>query len=1011
MSQTSLVTLNPEEIVKPQDPIKSGLIGLSSGGKASVRWAEENEPEYRPSMDKRDPNGKLKSALNRRVRPLQVEEIKPRISPHIPLTTRKYPERPLIKARFKAPSSLMIITGSNKSILVADRLMRSKSETWIEWFDCSTAADLERSYREFASYIVGGNPEDELWARKAPFMELVQRIASTITLKTKEDEETTASMPALAVPEISTARRPSVATIGSNHGGSSPISLVSESGWGEMENFLFPPESEEGKKRRGSLASTKSVPNLRQILPRQRKPTFVFHRARNDTFELLLHIISAHSGSKFFILLPSGEELDEMLPSRLPQGIDYAILDHPSLSESEATTLLSSETGLATTDATKLVNISGPNFRELHIAAGFLKPDQPATIELPTLLNELETHSNVLSYALKTVRDRSTIELPAWPTLVLCCLISSGPFPIQKLWTVAIELLQYVPEDSPESGANQAIDSEVHPAARMSTPRDTSISAAMTTRVNSCLKFLKGTGMIDLIGWRGNGKATPVTDARVLAPRPVRFAVLSMFQSAGFKDTLPRGDIPTFRKAFFGMLRYVDTRLLFATCWVGPSHLVGILLDMGFSASEPLDGISPLHMAAIGGDVDVASILLAADASVDAQDAEQRTPIFLAVTYSNLDIVRLLLDYGANASVPETGTLATALHVAAASGFTQIVRVLLRGGALRNPALSVDGSTPLHLAIRNGHVDTVIALRQCGASVHVKDAKGMPPMHLAASLGDDAMVKALLDWAAPPNATDSTGHSPLHVACFAGATAVVKTLLDGGALPDMRHAISGDTPLHVAVRSGYLDVVQVLVEDEYVKDLLNSPTDHLFEAVQTSNSNAAKDPAVALCGMPPLHHATRQNRSDIMEALLDGGASINAVSSVASGQVAALHVALGLPDDQDQPLRLLLARGASLTTLDGKRRTAVHHASKLGKPKLLQILLEAGASPEGVPGGSGKTPLHLACGAGHPEVVKILVEKGGKLGVQGSLWKMTASSNKVDPAVIADISEILKRRK
>ncbi|KAI8842483.1 ankyrin repeat-containing domain protein, partial [Chytridium lagenaria] len=85
-------------------------------------------------------------------------------------------------------------------------------------------------------------------------------------------------------------------------------------------------------------------------------------------------------------------------------------------------------------------------------------------------------------------------------------------------------------------------------------------------------------------------------------------------------------------------MRYTGVRLLFAACWVG---------------------ISPLHMAAIGGDVDVASILLAADADVDAQDGEQRTPIFLAVTYNNLEIVRLLLDHGANASIAEGGTQAT----------------------------------------------------------------------------------------------------------------------------------------------------------------------------------------------------------------------------------------------------------------------------------------------------------------------------------------------------------------
>ncbi|KAJ3216413.1 hypothetical protein HDU67_009467 [Dinochytrium kinnereticum] len=1018
MSLASLLTLNgDEQLQAAQLTQENEKILMMAAAKASVRFAREHQErskESRGSIDRaRDPNVKLKSALNRRIRPLQVPEVRARISPNIPLTTRKFPDRPLIKSRLKASPNLLIVTGVNKSIVVAERLMRSKVDNWIEWFDCSSVMDLERSYREFASYISGGNPDDEQWARKAPFVELVQRVACTIAALQRDSNGSHGPhLTPLTTDDIGGSRRPSVATVGS--GQASPISLVSETGWGEMEDFLFPPKSDEGKKRRGSVTSSRSVPNLRHA-PSETKPVFVFHRATKDTFDLLLTILSAHKGSRFYILLSRGETLDTTLSSLLPPGLEYAVLDHPPLSQGDATNLLAAEASIPVTDALRLIDIAGVDFRELHIAAGLMKTDQQSGIS--NILERVQSKSSILSFALSYVREHSTLESPLWPVLALCSFMGSKPFPIQKLWTVGVELLQHSVLDAPlpEDGCIHAPD--VHPAARMSTPRDPNIITAMTARINSCLKHLKAIGLVDLIGWRGTGKTTPITDARVIVPRSVRFAVLSKFQTEGVEykvDTMPRGDIPLFRRCFLDSLRYLGKRLLFAACWVGPSHLVGLLLDMGFSASEPLDGISPLHMAAIGGDVDIASILLAADADVDAQDAERRTPIFLSVTYNNLDLIRLFLDHGANPSIAEAGTMATALHVAAASGFTAVVRVLLRGGAFRNPPLAVDGSTPLHLAIRNGHVATVVALRQCGASVHVRDASGLPALHLAASLGEDAVVKALLEWASPSNATDANGHNPLHIACFSGSVPVVRTLLEAGTSPHTRNLVSGDTPAHVAVRTGHYDVLKAMI-DYCGPELLSQPTDHLFEppaSTPTSSTTEAGSQALTIGGLPPLLHATAQNRVDLMTLLLDNGAPINCVSSVLTGQLTALHVAVSLPDEQSGPLRLLLERGAALHNLDARRRSPVHHAAKKGKVGHMRLLLDAGASPDGAPSGSSsKTPLHIAAASGWPGVVKLLVERGGRLGVQGGLWKMSASSKQVDPSIIVEISEALKKRK
>lgn len=56
-------------------------------------------------------------------------------------------------------------------------------------------------------------------------------------------------------------------------------------------------------------------------------------------------------------------------------------------------------------------------------------------------------------------------------------------------------------------------------------------------------------------------------------------------------------------------------------------------------------------------------------------------------------------------------------------------------------------------------------------------------------------------------------------------------------------------------------------------------------------------------------------------------------------------------------------------------RTALHEAARLGREKMVQLLLQSGADPD--PRSSfGLTPLALAAQSGHLEIVQILLRKG-----------------------------------
>jgi len=75
------------------------------------------------------------------------------------------------------------------------------------------------------------------------------------------------------------------------------------------------------------------------------------------------------------------------------------------------------------------------------------------------------------------------------------------------------------------------------------------------------------------------------------------------------------------------------------------------------------------------------------------------TPLFQATIHRRLGDVLLLIDSGANLNLA-TRDGSTALHKAAAEGYTEIVRTLLHHGA-DTSIKNLDGSLPLALAAKN----------------------------------------------------------------------------------------------------------------------------------------------------------------------------------------------------------------------------------------------------------------------------------------------------------------------
>lgn len=135
------------------------------------------------------------------------------------------------------------------------------------------------------------------------------------------------------------------------------------------------------------------------------------------------------------------------------------------------------------------------------------------------------------------------------------------------------------------------------------------------------------------------------------------------------------------------------------------------------------------------------------------------TPIYEAAAHNHPELVRLLLDYGADINIC-TNTGETPLHGAIAAHHQLMVTLLLDNGADINASLA-QGQTPLRFAVIKGYADIVELLLARGAQPNTRGKTGLTPLHWAALKGQPAIVSLLTTHGADVFARDDAGRTPL----------------------------------------------------------------------------------------------------------------------------------------------------------------------------------------------------------------------------------------------------------
>ncbi|MDR2128952.1 MAG: ankyrin repeat domain-containing protein [Burkholderiaceae bacterium] len=150
-------------------------------------------------------------------------------------------------------------------------------------------------------------------------------------------------------------------------------------------------------------------------------------------------------------------------------------------------------------------------------------------------------------------------------------------------------------------------------------------------------------------------------------------------------------------------------------------------------------GIPGLYMALQDESLEVASALLASPKiNVNLLAPTDESPLMMAALKGQADIARQLIAKGA--AINKSGW--TPLHYAATGGHAELIKLLLKAGADLD-ARSPNDSTPLMMAARYGSAESVRLLLKAGADPHARNHLGMDALDFALSASRPDAIEIL----------------------------------------------------------------------------------------------------------------------------------------------------------------------------------------------------------------------------------------------------------------------------
>ena len=244
---------------------------------------------------------------------------------------------------------------------------------------------------------------------------------------------------------------------------------------------------------------------------------------------------------------------------------------------------------------------------------------------------------------------------------------------------------------------------------------------------------------------------------------------------------------------------------------------------------EALDGFKPLHSACQNG-IDVVQVLLEFGADINGRlSSDLTTPLHQALSYSNFKVARFLLDRGADPRATDKEGYEPIHYLTDVGTETLEMIEIFRGHGADLKKPTSKGCTILHKLVSEMRADDSpkyvnILIEKYGVDPSAINKAGETILHLAALNSQTRLLRILLsrkETSLRIDAKTNTGKTALHFAADFGSPVCVRLLLEAGADPDSVFGSKNLTALHVAARSANLLVVKALLRGRANPCLLN----------------------------------------------------------------------------------------------------------------------------------------------------------------------------------------------
>ncbi|XP_048242568.1 serine/threonine-protein phosphatase 6 regulatory ankyrin repeat subunit B-like isoform X4 [Haliotis rufescens] len=430
---------------------------------------------------------------------------------------------------------------------------------------------------------------------------------------------------------------------------------------------------------------------------------------------------------------------------------------------------------------------------------------------------------------------------------------------------------------------------------------------------------------------------------------------------------------------------------------------------------EKRHGQTPLHFAVMSGSLDSVRILIKKDKNpkqeqlIHTKDKHDMTPMHVAATYRQVDIMDFLLDNGAEIT-QEDKEGSIPLHYACSTGCLEMVNLLIAKGKSEIVTMvekkAMGGNTCLHIAIENGHEGIIQKLLQNDSKVLVARDDGMLPVHLAVISGNLNVVKSIvskaglhqrdtenkaesttLHLAAQYNQlevaryllekssslvakTDSESNTPLHVAAFFNHWEIIGLLMEKGGKINAKN-LKGQIPLHVAAEMGHMESLKVLLNPrslKHGKDFMELKEEENGEFIFKKLQHIAKQEGNSV------DSKVRKAVEDVRQKLEKEAKPVD--DRIPTQRIYRIVQALGPPKERPPDVQEKNARPSRTSKVKPQSQASSEKekdSTKYYVKKFLELIYTDNII--NTEDNIGNTALHLAAQNGHTEIVKKMLEK------------------------------------